>query len=133
MLTDNYYKTKVYTTLYKDYPFSGAASIKIKDRDVSEYGFPPVKALYHDPEYQLDPTRMPYIDGLVVMFRKDFQDIECQMVNQYCNGKTSLFQTYPQFFHSFPEPPLQNVEQVEFSYVMPGNQVGSKAVINYKR
>ncbi|HSZ71325.1 MAG TPA: Ig-like domain-containing protein [Cytophagaceae bacterium] len=133
LLSDTYYQSVVFPKIYKDYPYSSAASITIKDRDVSEYGFPPAKAMYNDPEYVLDPNRMPYIDGLVDIYRRDYTDIENQMINQYVNGKQYLLKAYPQFFLRFPEPPANNIEQVQFNYVMPGNQMGTSAVINYKR
>jgi hypothetical protein len=130
LLTDSYYQNTVLPTIYKNYPYAG---IIIKDRDVNEFGFPPAKALYHDPEYELDPARMPYIDGLVDVYRKDFNDIENQMINQYVNGNLSLYKTYPQFFRSFPEAPLRNTEHIEFKYVMPGSATGTSGVINYNR
>jgi hypothetical protein len=134
LLTDAYYQNTVFPKIYKDYPYSTAASaIKIKDRDIKEYGFPPAKAMYHDPEYELDARRMPYIDGLVDLYRKDYKDIENQLMNQYVNGNSSLLTKYPQFFTRFPEPPLSNTEQIEFSYSLPGNVKGTSGVIKYRR
>lgn len=132
LLTDAYYKNTIYPTLYKDFPY-GSSGIRIKDRDIAEYGFPPARAMYHDPEYELDPTRMPYINGLVDAYRRDYHDVESQFINQYVNGNTALLKSYPQFFKNFPEPTHSVIEQVEFAYSMPGNQQGTKAVINYKR
>ncbi|MBC7486686.1 MAG: hypothetical protein H7282_08035 [Cytophagaceae bacterium] len=134
LLTDAYYQNTIFPKIYKSYPYSGVSgNIVIKDREVSEYGFPPVKAMYHDPEYDLDPNRMPYINGLADVYRKDFKDIENQVINQYVNGNGNLLSKYPQFFTRFPEPPLNNTDQIEFSYLMPGSIKGTSGVINYKR
>lgn len=132
LLTDAYYKNTIYPTLYKDFPY-GSSGIRIKDRDINEYGFPPARAMYHDPEYELDPARMPYINGLVDVYRKDYHEVESQFINQYINGNTTLLKSYPQFFKNFPEPTHNTIEQVEFVYNLPGNQQGTRAVINYKR
>lgn len=132
--TDSYYMNAVFPKLYKDFPYSQAGSIQIKNRDINQYGFPPVKALYHDPEYELDPLRMPYIDGLTDVYRNDYRDMQDQLMNKYVSGNYGLSQVYPQFFSGrFPEAPLNTIEQIEFQYVLPGSNNGSKGIINYKR
>ena len=135
LLTDGYFQTAIFPAVYKDYPFTseGGRSVKIKDRDVADYGFPPVRALYNDPEYVFDALRMPYIDGQTEVYRKDYQDIENQIINQFVNGNSTILKRYPQFAGRFPEPPLNNVDQIEFSYALPGSKKGSSGVINYTR
>ena len=134
LLTDAYYQNEVFPKIYKDFPYRGASGISIRDRDVNQYGFPPARAIYHDPEYELDAARMPYIDALADVYRRDYHDLENQLMNQYVNGNWSLLNLYPQYFRErFPEAPLSNVDQIEFKYLMPGAQAGTKGVVNYRR
>lgn len=130
-LKDAYYTNAVFPAIYKDYPY--VTGVGITYRDVSAYGFPPARALYADPGYEADPARMPYIDALVDVYRKDYKELENQVLNLYVGGNYSLLTKYPQFFSRFPEPPASNNEQVEFTYMMPGNAAGTKGLINYIR
>jgi hypothetical protein len=134
LLSDAYYQNAVFPTIYKSYPYTAAAGINIQDRDVNQYGFPPARALYNDPEYELDPLRMPYIDALTDVYRSDYHEIENQLMNQYVRGNMNLLYTYPQYFRGrFPEAPLNNVDQIQFQYIMPGARAGTKGIINYRR
>jgi len=134
LLTDPYYTQYIHPKIYKDYPYSAVSGVTIKNRDVNEYGMPPAKAMYYDQDYVLDPARMPYVDGLADVYRKDYREIENQLMNQYVRGNFNLINIYPQYFRErFPESPLNNIEQIEFTYQMPGNKKGSTGIINYKR
>ncbi len=131
LLTDTYYTTKVFPAIYKDYPYIKGAGISY--RNVNEYGFPPVRAMYRDPGYDADPKRMPYIDALVDVYRKDYNELENQIINLYVAGNISLLKIYPQFFGRFTEAPAGNSEQIEFKYMMPGNTAGTSGIITYTR
>ena len=131
LLTDAYYTTKVFPAIYKDYPYIRGAGISY--RNVNEYGFPPVRAMYRDPGYDTDPRRMPYINALTDIYRKDYTELENQIINLYVSGNTSLLKRYPQFFGRFPQAPAGNSEQVEFKYMMPGNDSGTSGIITYIR
>ena len=141
ILKDAYYKDAIYPLIYKGYPLKPQFTV---DRDASELGLPPKKAvdvltwyttyLENRPSYDLLDIRMPYRYYLPYHYKQDFIDIQYKIVNAYLNNPSQYRNQIHQYNYIITGifPAIQQGDYlVKLQYVMPGNILGSAATFKY--
>ncbi len=131
-LTDNWFTQDINPLIYADYP--PAANMTV-NRDTSELGLPPARALdvmtwyeqmtENNPVGNILSTRLPHRYYLGYYFKKDFNDIQYKVANQYIANPGSVPVSLHRFLtNSFPAM-RSGKYKVQYRYILPGNRQGS--------
>lgn len=137
-LEDEYYLSRIYPLIYKDYPVDGL--FRVKRTDVELIGVPPAKALPIRTDYLnrieqgifdgVSTGRFPYYYNLPAVYKEDFIDLQNQTVGAFVvTGKSSVASN--RFLTgSFPFI-LPGTYRIVMQYILPGGVKGSSATFDY--
>ncbi|MFD0962912.1 hypothetical protein [Pseudofulvibacter geojedonensis] len=141
VLDDTYFTNDIDPLIYQEYPLEPEFTV---DRDVSEFGFPPNKALNiltwytshleNNSSYSLLNTRIPYRYHLPYFYKQDFIDIQYKIVNKYLvnpEGYQSQIQQYNYIINGvFPSIKTGDYN-VKMQYTLPGSIEGTSTIFKY--
>lgn len=137
-LDNNYFKQDMNPPLYSNYPLGGVYSII--NRDMEEYGIPPVKALpilstyLTNLEYEVNETMLrtnfPYRYNLGLLYKQDWIDLQSQIVNDYINGLISNGNPVLDFLDEDYLFMRFGFYKIKLQYVLPGGV--DRTSIEYK-
>jgi hypothetical protein len=142
-LSDNrYYVDEAKPIIYDGYPLDG--DIRIRNRDESTLGVPPVKAVsliqtpdnieldQNDPQYQPTAAIQYYFYDLLNYMYYDFQDIQQQVANRYLSQTTANARMEKILWSQFPIMRKGNYK-INVQYTLPNQskENSSKQVTLY--
>ncbi len=138
-LKDTYFTADIDPILYKVYPENGPYKL---NRDITEYGFRPKKALpvlsYYRNGLQTNShpnllaTSFPYRYNLPLQYYYDFRDIENQVLNDYVDGKLKRPDRFITILDSRYWYMRHGKYYVNLYYTLPGNKQTTKASYMFK-
>jgi hypothetical protein len=138
VLDDAYFTQDIFPKNYKQYPLAG--SIELTNRDTTELGLLPVKALPLMSIYAGElgddnfngyaKTRMPFIYNLPQIYKQDFLDLQNQVVNKFLG--TSQQQQYEYLINGYFPFMRQGNYKVRYQYVLPNGKPASSAIFEYQ-
>ncbi|WP_051583761.1 hypothetical protein [Dokdonia sp. PRO95] len=131
---NTYYQNEIYPLIYQNYPISNFTV----NRDVSDLGLPPVKAMdllewypvytTTEPNNYLLRERIPFRYLLPLTFKEDFIDIQYKITNAYLNNSSQYAQHIAQYDYIingiFPYIKQGNYN-TKIKYVLPDGTVTS--------
>jgi hypothetical protein len=141
LLNDPYYKEDMYPLVYKNYPVNlSPGVIVLTNRDVSEMGVPPRKAIGVLTEYLTEVDNgifnnvagrlFPYRYDLARYYQRDFYDLRLQIINAIVNN-TQLINQYEYIIGGYFPKIRTGSYQVEFRYVFPNGNAGSSGIFEF--
>ncbi|MGE8342801.1 MAG: hypothetical protein ACN6OI_17365, partial [Flavobacterium sp.] len=129
-----------YPYLYKDYPLSGIFSIK--NRDTSEFGVVPAKAIPLNASYMTNlendvnqswtRANFPFRYNLPFVYKEDWIDLNNQIVNNYINGEPGVVALAQRFISSSYQFMRYGNYEIVMKYNLPGNKQANEFVYKYK-
>ncbi|WP_298734626.1 hypothetical protein [uncultured Chitinophaga sp.] len=134
---DVYFTTDIEPVMYKDYPLN--QEIKITYRDTDTLGIVPRKAISILSSYLAESATgavngwskimMPYIYNLPLYYKQDFTDLQYQVVNRYLG--TPMQERFAGLIMGHYPYIRYGKYKVEYQYLLPGGQKGTRAVYEY--
>lgn len=139
-LTDDYFTKDMNPPMYAKYPLNN--QYYFVDRDVSEYGAPPSKALrlmssyLTSLEYGVDrtwrETTFPYYYDLPYFYKADLVDLKTQVSNDFADGKISNSHPAMSILDAKFYMMRSGKYPIKMQYVLPGGINGTQHTFNYK-
>lgn len=139
-LTDDYFIKDMNPPMYAKYPLNN--QYYFVDRDVSEYGAPPSKALrlmssyLTSLEYDVDrtwrETTFPYYYDLPYFYKADLVDLKTQVSNDFADGKISNSHPAMSILDAKFYMMRSGKYPIKMQYVLPGGINGTQHTFNYK-
>ncbi len=141
VLTDSYYKNKIYPLIYEKYPLDGDIRV---NREEDLLGVPPIRSFYIGQEYlnNLDnnpnstwvKNRIPFVYNLPYQYKSDMIQLRHRIVNRYSSsgGDQVKYDAYKYLIQSsFPALPLETYK-AQLIYRTPGDLYKKGYEIKYK-
>lgn len=139
-LTDDYFTKDMNPPMYAKYPLNN--QYYFVNRDVSEYGSPPSKALrlmssyLTSLEYDVDrtwrETTFPYYYDLPYFYKADLVDLKTQVSNDFADGKISNSHPAMSILDAKFYMMRSGKYPIKMQYVLPGGINGTQHTFNYK-
>jgi hypothetical protein len=136
ILDDDYYNKDIAPLIYNLFPYQG---IKITERDINVYGFPPQRAfpLYDgylsyissDVYDSFKSKLIPFMYELPFYYSLDYYELKTKAVNSFDKG-INMQPLMPLIESGFPFIRNGNYK-THIKYVLPGGKAGTSKQINY--
>ncbi|MBV4357202.1 hypothetical protein [Pinibacter aurantiacus] len=137
IMNELYFNNQIQPLIYAGLPYG---DINISDRDTTEWGAIPLRALPVSLNYQYlieqgnydDPqvtTWLPYIYDLPAAYKADFTDLQSQVVNRYLG--TPQQKVYEKLINGYYPFINEGDYNVNYQFVLPGGVSGSSKIIPY--
>jgi hypothetical protein len=137
LVNDDYFTKDINPLFYADLPYG---DITISQRDTTEFGFVPLRALPISVAYlslvengnftDANVTQwLPYVYDLASVYKGDFHDIQNQLVNRYLG--TPRQKDFAKIINGYYPFIREGFYEVSYQFVLPGGTKGTASVIRY--
>lgn len=140
MLNSTYLQTDIFPFIYNPYPVGN--QYLINNRDTTELGLVPVRAMPINPTYianaennvnlNWNKNNFPYKYNLPLIYKQDWMNIRNQVMNDYVSGLLTTNSLAYKFLNNEYTFMRFGFYDVSVKYVLPGNKKETECIYKFK-